>query len=291
MNRTSILTTFALALLAAACSSSPSEPTGAESPTTVATASAAAPVRAGYVHLMENSRFSVGAAPAQVAEFGMAKIVGDQGTFATRPTGMVIALSNADALVRTKLALPGGAAAHNQAVRAYFVAGGIPTDQIASVQPYAAMSNSGVGNAGPDEVQAGRKLEYYFSVLERQLDGIPVADSFAWARLDEDAEPVLESVYWPEIPSSVVEQAKALQAHVADATASQAMFAKMPAGAAGKVAIHHSPGVWDGTFTATATYDVDVDAGKKMHFDADGNEVVFDHEKEGAWGKSAITPK
>jgi hypothetical protein len=289
MKYTSILTTIALGLLAAACSSSPTEPSGTEAPSVVTPTSTA--VRVGYVHRIENSRFNVGAAPSQRAEYGMAKIVGDQGAFATRPTGMVIALSNADALVRSKPALPGGAAAHDQAVRAYFVAGGIPADQIGSVEPYAAMSNSGFGAASPDEVKEGRKLEYYFSVLQRAVDGIPVADSFAWARLDEDAEPVLESVYWPEIPNAVVEQAKALQARVADATASRSMFSKMPAGAAGAVTIHHAPGVWDGAFTATATYDVDVEGGKKVHFDGDGNEVVFEHEKEGAWGKSAVTPR
>jgi hypothetical protein len=49
--------------------------------------------------------------------------------------------------------------------------------------------------------------------------------------------------------------------------------------------------VWDGAFSAEVSYDVDYEGGKTRHFDVEGSERVFEHEKEGAWGASKVTPR
>ncbi|HEY8042056.1 MAG TPA: hypothetical protein VIF15_19770 [Polyangiaceae bacterium] len=287
--RSSIVLSIACALVATACSSAPQEPSPSGSAGTGPSTSPAAPadVRAGFVHAVERSRFRVGDNPAERLEFGSRKIVGDEGVFATRPTGLVLAISNADAPTRARPPLPGGAEAHDALVRSYFLGAGLPADQMRDVSPYAVVSK--VGRSGPDfATLAGSKLEYYFSTVSRQIDGIPVSDSFAWARLDADGNAVLESVYWPEIPAQVVRDALAFEARLEDAPTRAALLARVPR--EGKLVIHHTPGEWDGAFEATATYDVGEERGKVSHFDVEGRRIELSHERENAWGDLSKGP-
>jgi hypothetical protein len=279
MQTSMILAATLLSIVTAGCSSSVSEPAPTGDPAAQATARAPRAMRAGYVHTVEHSRFDVGAAPSERLEFGMHKVVGRQGVFATRPTGLTLALSNADAATRQKGPLAGGADAHDAAVRDYFVRAGLPLDQVAGVSPYAVVSVEGANPANPAEgLTAPPTGRYYFSVISRQIDGIPVADSFAWARLDADGGVVLESVYWPAIPAAVVEQAK--QARNAGAG---------PAG--GRLVIHHPPGEWDGAFDAVVSYDVEADGSRVSHVGLDSKGLELEHEKSGAWGATASDPR
>jgi hypothetical protein len=45
----------------------------------------------------------------------------------------------------------------------------------------------------------------------RSVDGFPVEDSYAWAELTQRGVPVGFSIYWPTVPSEVVEQARSLK--------------------------------------------------------------------------------
>lgn len=278
--RTTVLATLSLALLAAACSSAPQEPTSG-SPQPAAPHAAAAATRPGYVHALAHSRFDVGASSAERLERGARKIVGQAGVFATRPTGLTLGISNADAPVRRLAPFAGGAASHDAEVRAYFIGAGLPQDQILDVAPYAVVNK--VARVGEDlESLHGTKLAYYFSTVSRQIDGVEIADSFAWARLAEDGSPVLESVYWPDIPADVVREAVALKAKLADETFRVAFEAKVPR--PGQLVIHHTPGEWDGAFSATASYDVAEETGKVTHFDGEGRRIELAHEAADAWG-------
>ena len=51
----------------------------------------------------------------------------------------------------------------------------------------------------------------YQSVLERQIDGIRIVDSIAWARMNDHGQVVAEWVYWPAIPSNVIQEARRLK--------------------------------------------------------------------------------
>jgi hypothetical protein len=252
---------------------------------------ATGPVRAGYVHALERSKFSIGGKAVSRAEFGMQKSMGDQGVFATLPTGLTLGMPNADATARQKAPYPGGADAQNKAVRAYFVDAGLPADQISEVVPFAAMHSEGAVADGLKGAMGNAKLGYYFSVLRRHVDGIPVADSLAWARLNVDGEVVMESMYWPAIPEAVITKARAAQTRLADPATHSALMAKVPGATEGSLVIHHTPGFYQGAFEAVATYDIAGDGGKVHHFDITGQAVDLAEERPEAWGKSETSVK
>jgi hypothetical protein len=252
---------------------------------------ATGPVRAGYVHALERSKFFIGGKAVSRAEFGMQKSVGAQGVFATLPTGLTLGMPNADATARQKPPYSGGADAQNKVVRAYFVDAGLPADQISEVVPFAAMHSEGAVADGLKGAMANAKLGHYFSVLRRQVDGIPVADSLAWARLNVDGEVVMESVYWPDISEAVITKARAAQLQLADPTTHSALMAKVPGATEGSLVIHHTPGFYQGAFEAVATYDIAGDGGKVHHFDITGQVVDLAEERPEAWGKSETSVK
>jgi hypothetical protein len=283
--RPSVLATLSCALLVAACSSAPQEPSSGPTPNTPPSPVATTPeARTGFVHALEHSRFRVGASPFERFERGAREIVGDEGVFSTRPTGLVLAISNADAPTRGKAPLAGGADAHDEQVRSYFVSAGLPADQILSVSPYAVVSKMGRGS--PDlatrAAEGPPKLEYYFTTITRQIDGIKIADSFAWARLDADGTAVLESVYWPPIPAEVMRGARAAEARLRDTSFKATLLTKLPRD--GQLVIHHAPGEWDGPLSATVSYDVAEEQGKVSHFDLEGGHIELAYEAERAWG-------
>jgi hypothetical protein len=75
-----------------ACGSGPEPGSGGAGQTHAATQP---PEGAGFVHTANNSRFRLGASPTQKLEFGLAKVVGSEGVFATVPeTGWVLAIPN-----------------------------------------------------------------------------------------------------------------------------------------------------------------------------------------------------
>jgi hypothetical protein len=215
----------------------------------------------------------------------MQKIVGDQGVFAALPTGKVLALANYDAVVRSHPGpLAGGSAAHNKAVRDYFVSGGLPEAQIASVDIMPAMM--GMADTAK-QITHAPQLVCYFSMVRRQIGGVAVPDSYAWARINVDGAVVEESVYWPDIPSTVVMDAVAFAGKLSIDSAEQEFVASLPRRKKGHLAIHHTPGEWTQGFTAAAVYDVaddNVGFGATIHYDSASKKLVLPHEGVGAWG-------
>ena len=283
-----------LALLG--CSAAPQEP-GPAAFDLYAThvESATAPVAqvAGYVHHLTASHFSVGPAIRELDEFGMHKIVGNDGTFATLPSGLTIATANSDAQSRGRGRLPGDAAAHNGAVRAYFVGAGIPENQIDAVRDFEVV---GAGGHGAPTGNVVGVLQYRNSMITRQISGVPVPDSFAWAHLNEDGNVVEESVYWPPIPTSVAQQAAALSARLSVSTEIANYRKTIGVSAEGRVCIRHSPGEWRQGFVVAAVYDVvgstTLGMPRTLHFDDTAAPTALPFEAPDAWGPSlAMTVK
>lgn len=264
---------LALIVGSVACSSAPDE---LDSVAQVARTSSAL---TGYQHFEERSRFSSGKVVLQVTEFGIHKRVGEWGVFGTRvKTGLVLALPNGNAPTMGKGPLAGGAKAHDSFVEEYFVAGGLPLAQVAGVRAMSEMAK--VGEVTPEsDGFADAKLVGFYSVIDRHAGGVPVRDSFAWAQVNEDSEVVTESIYWPPLPGSVVARAKELETMLADPELRQAYFQKVPSH--GKVVIRHTSGVWDGAFTACASYDVEW-AGRVLHYDLQGNRFSLPDEESAA---------
>ena len=226
-----------------------------------------------YVHTMARSRFAIGPSPSHYSEFGIDKVVGDYGVFGTNAkTGMVLALPNADAPSRARPGPKYGADAHNAAVKDYFVGAGLPAEEVGPITVNTTMSAGGAGVDPPAQWQ----FESYTSRIARQYEGVPVADSYAWAQFNDLGEVVTESVYWPQISEGVVKEAASFQKKLADPASKSAFFSKVPEG--GTLVIRHTPGTWEESFHATVSYDVG-SFGKAAHYDSDGKEFSLPTEQ------------
>jgi len=278
------ITAAVLALLAA-CEAPPPASTRALTEAIVSPSSSAAVTIPGYQHQLQNSRFNPGSPSAAVTESGFNKIVGPTGTFATNViNGTVIALSNAGS--PAMLAAPlGSGETHNAAVRSYFVNAGLPDGQIGNVDLHPMMKGgkTKTGTRLPDS------LVGYYSVLSREINRAPVAESFAWARFDANGDVVAESVYWPPLPGSVTADVAAFNALVSDAGSLATLTATIEASnpgygsVPGRVVIHHADSTYRGQGVAVVTYDSlkardSLGMREVRHFDVSGARVILAHE-------------
>lgn len=142
---------------------------------------------------------------------------------------------------------------HNQQVVDYFLAAGVPKDQIGGVHATTYLSSSG---SLKDPRPAPPKIDGYASVLERKIDKYPVVDSVGWARMTDQGRVVSEWVYWPAIPAKALTDARRLD-ELATNSGKTDFLARLPAGLpSGKVVIRHSSAVAEGPFEVFASYDV-----------------------------------
>jgi hypothetical protein len=247
----------------------------------------------GYQHELRSSRFRVGTVATPLEEFGMHKQVGDDGVFAVRSSGLVTALTNASS-PRSAAPAVDNDAAHNDMVRAYFLSAGLPADQIKDVQ---ARQVVGTGGASSPDAPIVKTVQYRYTILTRQIGGVVVRDSFAWARMNADGSVVEEQVYWPPIPQSVVDDALALEARVREDARRAEFERRLPEHSHSPgVQIRHTPGEWDHDFVAAAVYEVvsKGDFPATLHFDGSARPFVFPHEQPGAWGPerpAAVKPR
>lgn len=245
---------------------------------------------AGFSHPFSKSHFALGSPSSYKTEFGMQKVVGPWGVFATHSsTGMVLALPNADAPSRAAPPFPGGSEAQNAAVKAYFLSAGLPADQIQGVRTMGLMTASGYGAS--EEPPAFHPVTSD-SFISRQYAGIQVIDSYVWARMNDSSEVVTESVYWPEIPATVLNEANAFAKSLSDEVWKKAFLAKLPPPRNGQLVIHHTPGTWNKAFSAAVSYDVPAGSGGRMlHFDQNGMAFGLPDELPGAWGEAPSMTK
>jgi hypothetical protein len=237
----------------------------------------------GYVHSSAKSKCPLGSDPKTIKEGSLTKLVGSDGVIATNTvTGAVRAILNSDSSAEEKPAYSTKADVHNARVLKYFTEAGLPRDQIGMTQVLTLMAAEGPkGKAVQNE---HGKFVAYTTVLTRQVDGVPVPDSFAAARFNRDDEATMEWVYWPPIPKKVVDDAKVLQAATADGEKHRLLLAKLPEAlrrAAHQVTIRHSDFADESGFHAFAALDVHVTAanngglrGGTRSFDVNGRELV-----------------
>ena len=227
----------------------------------------------GYMHQLSRSKFPL-VPEKDVSEFGFHKTVGPTGTFAVRASnGSVLAILNADASALSVGPLPVSAADHNARVRDYFVAAGIPREQIGSVSAHAEM----LGTGDPVAPTQGAEFLGYTSVLNRVLEGIPIVDSTAVASFNKNGDVVYESVHWPSIPFSAIEDAKSIDAMLADSPRASAWRQKLPSSVReqhGTVVVRHTHSSSDAPFKAIAAWAV-LDGQAARHFGIQGDELTL----------------
>jgi hypothetical protein len=262
----------------------------------------------GYQHSIERSRFVPERSdeqPRMVEEFGFSKVVGSIGVVATNlRNGLVIATQN-DGIdkaspphqVKAKAEYLLSPDKHNAMVMEYLIATGIPRDQVGGIHANTYLSGGGVG----EDAASVPRVDGYASVLERVVgDKFLVAESIAWARLNNDGKSISEWVYWPAIPAKALADARLLQELTTGPRGAE-YLARLPAGlSAGTVVIHHSSATDETPFEALATYDVIDDrstppvGSDKMskaprgvavvrHFDAEGMERRLPSERLNLW--------
>ena len=210
---------------------------------------------AGYQHGPEHSQFAIGDHPKRMEQYGYLKSVGDQGTLATNlANGSTFAVPSAHA---PSLRLPpygGSSDDHDAFVKNYFVKLGLPAVQVGSVRGMTLLDVQGRTENASRTIP---RITAYFTRLERAVDGIPVADSFAWARVNSRGEIVQEAVYWPSLPANVLTQTRQFREQLADLRRRQSFESRLPvSGGTGAVVIHHSAATIDQPFESFASFDV-----------------------------------
>lgn len=222
-------------------------------PAPPAGAIAAAGGISGYQHGRAKSRFSPGDNVRRIDQFGFLKEVGSTGVFATnRANGGVLAIPNASKTSSPVTPYGMTPEEHNKFVRNYFVEAGIPEDQAAGVHIATLLEARGKVGEGKPQVH----VSGYYSVLERAVDGVPVVDSFAWARVDQKGTVVSEAVYWPAISADVAREAARFKEILATPERVKAFEARLPAGLEqGQLVIRHASATISGPFEAFACFD------------------------------------
>jgi len=215
----------------------------------------------GAAYDLTKSRFAFGSPPVRDDANGFMRWVGDHGVVAIEVSGGEIGSLNGGAPEASLPDWSSDPAALEAHVSAYFASFGVTSCQTASAQEF-----DGTG---------GRTIS-----LPRSVEGIPVSESLAYARLDNQDQSTSESFYWPTIPAQVVTTARALHVRLADPTELAAYKAKLPADAQGdgSVVLHHTSSSSTTPFAAAATYDVVMSVGLLglpaiLSFDADGKPV------------------
>lgn len=288
------MASIGLFLVLGACTSAQLATTATEPPSRPPTVG---PEGVGYEHTIGHSRFNVGAGARREVEGPYERVVGDKGAF------LVDTITGATLAVPTRAfpAIPKGAAAidyprpltenpeeHTAVVRAYLVGAGIPAAQVSGTHVTTTMTG---GGPVKDGVQAARsRLLWYSTHLERSVAGIPVEGSIAFAALDSERHVITEGVYWPGIPSDVVQKARDFRQRLESENERTAFLARVRAARAdvretrGEVTIVHTSAGYHGTFEAKAVYTVVVrspNGGKAqiVRFDETGAVVVMADER------------
>ncbi len=228
-----------------------------------------------YVHSLACSRIALGPNETSVPDGALTKLRGDWGSYVLDTSdGHEYGAQRKGSPLLVSSPYGASVVAHGQAVLHYFESCGLPSAEVGQVLPR--VGGRMLGRAGESPQPVGPQM--YYSAVSRAVNGIPIVDSFAWARMAESGDIVREEVYWPAIPQDVIDAAIALQAQLAATSGATAFRAGLPAGT-GRVTIRHSspwapPGM---PFEAFAVYDITTSDGhgssQTHHFDAHKNEI------------------
>jgi len=285
---------FSASLSTACVSETPSEPeptapaadvAASKTPESTASRAIEKSMIRGYLHTAARTGFRLGTVLRESDEGGVHRVIGEEGVFAVdKATGDARSIPNADAPglhVPCRLDAEG----HNKAVMEYFAGRGIPTEQMTGAHVTTLHQGEGDATKARAATVEGTGFVAYYSIVNRAIEGIPVVESVAWARLNGDGDVVSEEVRWPEVPASVLKDAKAMQETLADPGTAKAFHAMIRLPQNGQVVIHH--GTWMGgvRFPAFASYDVmdapdgQTNSARTRHFLLDGAEVILQPEE------------
>jgi len=212
----------------------------------------------------------------EMNEYGMHKITGTDGVFATEIVSQAAtAIPNTTPPSLTGNVFPGDARAQDDAVKSYFTHAGLPSNQVSSVT-----ADETVITALDAGLENPLVIAWY-SILHRSYDGVSIEDSTAWAILGRDGGSLEEQVYWPAMGADVVNRLRSFQAMLSQPETSNAFFASLPANTqAGALVIHHTAWDWAGAFAAEPCYRA-VLGSVALCFDMTGHVVTLPDDSNG----------
>ena len=245
----------AILALSTACDGDPSEAAASEATAALHGCESGVDL-AGASYAIEKSKFAFGSMPTKSESGGLTRWTGSQGVVAIFPSGSAMGLPNAGAPESAVGDWSSTEETPAEHVRAYFVSMGMASCQ--------SMNTQTLGGS------AGTTIS-----VNREVSGIPVIGSTAYAQFNAHDLTTSEGFFWPTIPASVVTSARALQTQLSRASGLAAYKAKLPepAQGEGQVVIHHSGGTAPGAFEAVASYDV-ISGRSTLSFDANGQPVT-----------------
>src|SRR5262249_23962514 len=222
---------------------------------TQGTISAPAGGGAGYQHGPDHTQVVVGGHRKIAERYGYLRMVGEQGAVATNiANGSTVAAAAPNSSSASLPPFGTGYQDHDKFVKEYFLKLGVPTDQVGSVRAMTMLEAHGPSS---EVARTIPRITAYYSTLQRTVDGVPVADSFAWARVNSRGEVVHEGVYWPAIPADVVNQVRQFRELLADPHRTETFKARLAVtGGEGAVVIRHTPATSGDAFESFASYDV-----------------------------------
>ena len=215
----------------------------------------------GSLYDIAKSRFAFGNTPVRESSSTMLRWLGSDGVVAMYPNGSELGIMNAGA---PETNLPDWGSNTNalaQHVLEYFESMGLPACQVASTSVLGGSLGNTIG-------------------INRGADGIPVVESYAYARINSNDQSTSEDYYWPPIPADTVTAAQNLRDLLFDAQALANYKTKLPATAQGdgQVVIHHTGASSSSPYQSAATYDVPYSSplgmGTTLSFDINGNPVT-----------------
>jgi hypothetical protein len=235
----------------------------------------------GYVHDISRSRFNIGQnVELELNAPALRRWRGSQGAWAIDP-------SNNWSMGLLDAGAPTGPyildeAVHGERVKAYFIAAGIPAEQVRDVR--ATFEGFSGGPTSEGAMPAPVQLHSINSILTRSVQGIPVIESVAWAKMTTAGGVDMECVFWPAIDAQVANRAVAFAKQMSDSAAHAAYLAKLPGQVYrdGGVVIHHTDPSVHATPTAYVSYDVTLAPqghAAMRHFDEGGMEFRLPQEE------------
>lgn len=273
-----------------ACSSSAPEPTTSDVWTPASRLSPQSELPSsgasipGFVQSPARSKFSFGKerpVEERIDPNGLTRLVGADGVVVTDgTTGGFVGVPNSTSASAVKASLFTSGADHNIFVRDYFLASGLPANQLGELRTHVTFRNEGtVKELWKATSVAYAHLQRFTTVITRSINGYSFPDSYAWASFDIDGYATAEEVYWPPVPASVLDEAADLAAK--RTTLEAQAFQRFGSAAKAAVVVRHS-GWREKVSWSRAVLDVAFSirgTGVVRHLDASGTVVVLPNEE------------
>ncbi len=229
---------------------------------------------AGFRQNLAKSKFRAGNINYKVEETPtLRRTQGDFGEYVEYINGFVSSTTKPEAPPFNAGPFSYDPVAHTSRVLQYFKQAGLPQDQIEGTSVTTLMGEGGTTNGehGGNTV-LHKQLVGFSTVVNRAIAGVHVAESFAWAMFNRDDDVVFEQVWWPDLPSDMLDQIAAFKAALTKSEFRNALPSHLQA-VTGRLTIHHSMPTGD-KWQARVTYDIHEKAPERHHyFDLSGAEV------------------